>query len=211
MIKVTPFIYEELDDIYANTYLLSDEENSCVVIDPSKDNLDLVNYIKKEQLHLKAILITHGHFDHIRGVDVLAEYFSVPVYIGFNEIDKLTDSYQNCSALVGKPLTIETKALPVRDQEVLSLLNEDIIVIETPYHTSGSVCYFLKKSQILFTGDFLFSRTVGRCDLPSSKPEMLKTSMAKILALPAATVIYAGHGKRTSLQEERQLNPFIKQ
>ncbi|NLB48343.1 MAG: MBL fold metallo-hydrolase, partial [Erysipelotrichia bacterium] len=82
MIKVTPFIYEELDDIYANTYLLSDEENSCVVIDPSKDNLDLVNYIKKEQLHLKAILITHGHFDHIRGVDVLAEYFSVPVYIG---------------------------------------------------------------------------------------------------------------------------------
>lgn len=210
MIKVTPFIYEDFDDIYANTYVLNDEDDNCVVIDPAKDNLGLVNYIEKQQLRLKAILITHGHIDHIRGIDVLVEQFSVPVYIGFYEIDKLTDPYQNCSALLAEPLIVRAKAITVADQEVLSLLKEDIIVIETPYHTSGSVCYFIKSSQLLFTGDFILPQTVGRCDLPSSKPKALKTSLAKILVLPPKTKIYAGHGKSTSLQDELRVNPFVK-
>ena len=91
MIKVIPFIYEDLDDLYANTYLLCDKDNNCVVIDPAKDYQGLVNYINKNSLCLKAILLTHGHADHIRGVDVLYDAFHAPTYIGFDDADKMND------------------------------------------------------------------------------------------------------------------------
>ena len=77
MIKVVPFIYEGVDELYANTYLLIDSDNNCVVIDPAKEYPGIVNYIKKNELNLKAILLTHGHVDHMRGVDVLVESANV--------------------------------------------------------------------------------------------------------------------------------------
>ena len=89
MIKVVPFIYEDLDDLYANTYVLIDDNKGCVVIDTAKAYPGLVNYIKKNELTLKAVLLTHGHVDHMRGVDTLLETFDAPLYIGFNDEDKL--------------------------------------------------------------------------------------------------------------------------
>ena len=79
MIKVVPFIYEEDDGLFANTFLLCDQENNCVVIDPSKEYLGIVNYIKKNKLNLKAVLLTHGHIDHMRGVDLLVKTFNAPL------------------------------------------------------------------------------------------------------------------------------------
>ena len=82
MIKVVPFIYEDLDDLYANTYVLIDNQNNCVVVDPAKDYLGLVNYIEKQQLSLKAIPLTHGHADH-PWCGCFGQHFLAPVYIGF--------------------------------------------------------------------------------------------------------------------------------
>ena len=210
MIKVTPFIYDDYDEVYANTYVLFDDKNNAVVIDPGKDYPGIVNYIKKNNLNLKAILITHGHFDHIRGVNTLLNKFKVPVYIGFDDEDKLTNVFTNGSAYFGNEVIIDIKANTVADNEVLKLLNEDIKVITTPYHTSGSVCFYLKDSNLLFTGDFIIPHSVGRSDLPSAKPKELNNSMAKILVLPNETKIYGGHGPSSTLEIERRVNPFVK-
>ena len=210
MIKVIPFIYEDLDDLYANTYVLIDENKICVVIDPAKNNDGLVNYIKKNELNLKAILITHGHVDHIRGIDALVNVFHCPVYIGFDDIDKLTDPFSNCSQFLGENVSIKAKAETVADNDNLSFLSEDIRVIYTPYHTAGGVCFYLKDSNILFTGDFIIPHGVGRCDLPTAKPHELRRSMSKILALPPSVKIYGGHEKPSTLETEMRINPYVK-
>ena len=155
-------------------------------------------------------MLTHGHVDHMRGADILVDAFNAPLYIGFDDEDKLSDTYANVSYLLGENLIIKSKANTVADSEVLHLLNEDIKVIAVPYHTAGSVCFYLKESGILFTGDFIIMHSVGRSDLPSAKPRELSNSMAKVLALPDSTKIYGGHGPSSILEMERRLNPFVK-
>ena len=210
MIKVVPFIYEDKDDLYANTYVLIDEQKQCVVIDPAKAYDGLINYIDNHDLTLKGILITHGHADHIRGIDSLVVAFRVPVYIGYEDLEKLTDSYSNCSEFLGEKVVVKAKAQAVGDTAVIRLLNEDIHVIYTPYHTAGSVCYYLKDSGILFTGDFIIPHGIGRCDLPTAKPKELRNSMDKILALPKTTKIYGGHERSSSLEIEMRVNRYVK-
>lgn len=210
MINVVPFIYEMVDELYANTYLLSDSENNCVVIDPAKDYPGIVNYIKKNNLKLKAVLLTHGHVDHMRGVDTLVNAFKAPLYIGFDDEDKLTDTYANCSDFLGEHVVVKSKAITLADNEVLRLLSEDIKTITVPYHTAGSVCFYLKESGALFTGDFIIMHGIGRSDLPSAMPKELRNSMAKVLALPDNTKIYGGHGPSSTLEIERRVNPFVK-
>ena len=132
MIKVTPFIYEDYDDVYANTYILCDENNDAVVIDPGKEYPGIVNFIKKNSLNLKAILVTHGHFDHIRGINTILKEYDVPVYIGFEEEEKLTDTFTNGSAFFGSEVIEDVKPKTLADNDVLKLLSEDIKVITTP-------------------------------------------------------------------------------
>ena len=210
MIKVQPFIFESFDELYAHTYLLIDENKACVVIDPAKDYPGLVDYIEKNDLSLKAVLLTHGHVDHMRGADRLVNAFNVPLYIGFDDEDKLTDEYANCSLFLEEHVTLKSPCQTLADKQVLSFLSEDITVITVPYHTAGSVCFYLKDSGYLFTGDFILPHGVGRTDLPSAKPRELRNSMGKIIALPPQTRIYPGHGPFSSIQEELKVNPFVK-
>lgn len=210
MIQIISFIYEDLDDLYANTYVLIDEEKSAVIIDPAKDYLGLVNYIKKNDLFLKGILITHGHVDHIRGIDVLYDSFKAPIYIGFDDADKFNDTYANCSEFLKENVVVKAPFNTLIDKQVIKLLKEDIIAIHTPYHTSGSMCFYLKDSGVLFTGDFIIPHSVGRSDLPSAQPKLLFASMKKITSLPINTKIYSGHGKSSTLEMELKVNPFVK-
>ena len=210
MIQVVPFIYEDKDDLYANTYVLIDETKQCVVVDPAKSYNGLVNYIIKNSLSLKGILLTHGHADHIRGVDALVDAFKVPVYIGFDDLDKLTDTFSNCSEFLGEKVVVKAKAETLADNDVLHLLSEDIRVIYTPYHTSGGVCFYLKDSGILFTGDFIIPHGIGRCDLPTSKPRELTNSMSKIVRLPKSVKIYGGHEGSSTLEIEMRINRYVK-
>ena len=210
MIQVVPFIYEDLDDLYANTYVLIDGDKECVVIDPGKAYDGLVNYIKKNELSLKAILLTHGHVDHIRGVDTLVNAFNAPVYIGFDDLDMLNDTFSNCSEFLGESVTVKAKAETLADQDILHLLKEEIKVIATPFHTAGGVCFYLKDSGLLFTGDFIIPHGIGRCDLPNARPHELEKSMAKIIKLPGATKIYGGHEKASTLETELRINQYLK-
>ena len=210
MTKVIPFVYEDQDELYANTYVLIDEDKNCVVIDPAKAYDGLVNYIKKNELVLKAVLLTHGHVDHIRGVDTLVNAFNAPVYIGFDDLDMLKDTFLNCSEFLGESVIVKSKAETIADKDVLHLLKEDIQVIATPFHTAGGVCFYLKDSGILFTGDFIIPHGIGRCDLPNAKPHALEDSMAKITKLPISTKIYGGHEKVSTLELELRINQYVK-
>ena len=210
MTKVIPFIYEDYDELYANTYVLIDDDKDCVVIDPAKAYDGLVNCIKKNELNLKAILLTHGHADHIRGVDTLVNAFNAPVYIGFDDLDMLKDTFLNCSELLGEKVVVKSKAETLADKDVLHLLKEEIQVIATPYHTAGGVCFYLKDSGVLFTGDFIIPHGIGRCDLPNAKPHELNNSIAKIIKLPLNTKIYGGHEKSSTLETELRINQYLK-
>ena len=208
-IKVVPFIYKDDDDLKSNCYLLI-KDQKCVVIDPSSlTGID--SYILKNNLELVGILLTHGHFDHMRGVDILVNRFHCPVFIGFYDEPKLKDPFLNCSVFATKNhVIVDSKAETVSDNNVLTLLGEDIVCLETPYHTNGSISYYLPDSKMIFTGDFLFAGSVGRDDLPTACPKMFRSSMAKLTALPSETKVYPGHGPFTTIGEELIHNTFVK-
>ena len=208
--KVIPFIYDDYDDLFANTYILVDDSLSCLVIDPSRKYEGIINYIEKSGLTLKGVLLTHGHFDHMRGVDLLIEKYRVPLYIGFYDEDCLKDPKKNLSYYMGmEMMVVNSPAITVSDKEILHLLNEDIEVIYTPFHTIGCVCYYLKDSKILFSGDTLFRFSIGRDDFPNSSPKDKRASLNKLMALPEDVKVYPGHGAFTKIGEERRNNPFV--
>ncbi|MDD4103897.1 MAG: MBL fold metallo-hydrolase [Bacilli bacterium] len=208
--KVVPFVYGDREELFANCYLAIDESSSCVVIDPSCDYDGVINYIRKNNLKCKGVLLTHAHFDHMRGIDRTVAAFDVPFFVSRDDEDGLTNSEINCSTLSKHDVIIKTKARVVDDQEVLNLLDEPIKVISTPFHTKGSICYYIATNNIIFTGDTLFRGFIGRTDLPSSIARETKSSLAKLLALPDETKVYPGHGLTTNIGFERKLNPFIK-
>lgn len=208
--KITPILFHEPDDLISNIYLIEKDTN-CIVVDPGSKKDNLLDYLNSHNLTVVAILLTHGHFDHIGGVDKLVEKYHCPVYIGFNDEFFLQDPHLNCSRYASnQEMVLNTRPTTVSEGEILNLLEENIQVIETPFHTDGSVCYYLKDSNVIFTGDTLFKNTVGRDDLPTSNPRKRKSSLNKLISLPEETKIYPGHGGFSTIKQEKALNPFVK-
>ena len=208
--RIIPFMYNDVDDICANTYVVIDSRNRCVIIDPSKDNDSIINYVVKNDLTPVGILLTHGHIDHFRGAYRLISRFNTPLYISFDDALFLGDSYLNCSKMMGAETTLDVKPIELIDGEVIKLLDEDIVALATPYHTIGSMCFHLKESKVLFTGDSLFLGTIGRSDLPTGNRKQIFTSLAKIFSLDLSTECYPGHGLRTVLKNEENIIKFVK-
>ena len=202
--EIIPFTYQTDDELLSNTYIFKDEHNDVVVIDPSKDYDGIVKYIKEHNYHLKAILVTHAHFDHIGGVRRLYDAFNAPIYAGYEDIEGFTDPYKNCSEYGDHDVIVNLKINPLGDNEVLNLLDEEIKVIYTPYHTIGSVCYYFPKSKVLFSGDSLFNFSLGRSDLPTSVPSKTIESITKLMKLDDEVKVYPGHGRFTTIGNERR-------
>ena len=203
--KVIPFIYSEIFELASNAYLVIDIQNNCVVIDPGANDDKILNYIKNNKLNLKGILLTHGHFDHIAGVNILLTNFKTEVYVAEEDIKLLNNPHLNCSDRFSrKDVVVKETPKILEDWQELNLLEETIQVIKTPYHTEGSVCFYLKDSKVLFSGDSLFKGSVGRMDFVTSRPELFEQSLRLILSLPSDTFVYPGHEDTTTIGEEKK-------
>lgn len=185
-----------------NMYIYSNDKNECIVVDPGDPNIEkLIELIEEKKYDLKAILITHGHFDHIMGINELVKYKNIPVYIGKDDIKFLTDSNYSLSKWVNEEFKISENV------NVIALFNGDEIFgfkcLNTKGHTSGSTCYYNEKESIIFTGDTLFKMAYGRTDFPTGDSRSLRDSLNELFKLNENTIVYPGHGSSTTIGEEK--------
>jgi glyoxylase-like metal-dependent hydrolase (beta-lactamase superfamily II) len=195
---------------FCNTYVVGEEGGNCVVIDPGyNENHVLERYLQKHQKKVLGILITHGHYDHIKGLGNFEGIDQIPVFMDELDFPCLTDTKRNVSTgLFDEPLILENiHPYPAEDEDEIKLGNWIFKVIETPFHTMGSVCYWLEDEAVLFSGDTLFHLGVGRSDLPGSCPRNQADSLHKLALLPPETKVYPGHGPSTSIGAELSFNP----
>ncbi len=196
--------------VSTNCYIVSDEiTKEAIVIDPADQADKIIEFLEHEQLSLQAILLTHGHFDHIMGVEELKKHFGVKVYASMAEEKLLLNPGWNCSIQIAKNVSIiADEWVEEGNQLVFGPLH--LKVIETPGHTRGSICYYFESEHVLFSGDTLFLESVGRCDLPTGNAQRLVESVVnKLMILPDETIVYPGHGKETSIGYEKRNNAYI--
>ena len=203
--------------IAANTFVLYNESNEGILVDPgyNKDNC-LIDHLTKLNKDIKAILITHGHTDHIFALqDVLKLYPNAKVYISEEEVEFLTNPKLNLSYESDDEYFKETSFMPksltlVNDNDIIKECCFDIKVIATPFHTKGSVCYYVASENALFSGDTLFFSTIGRTDFPTGSIKTVQSSLRKIKILPDNIKVYPGHSACTKLDREKLYNPYLK-
>ena len=209
--RIIPFVYNNWFELSANTYIVIDGQFKCVVIDPGKEDKNVIKAIRDNNLSLVAILLTHGHFDHIGGINALVKEFNVPVYIHKNDRNFLKDPYLNGSDRFSRKNIVidDVDIQEIMDEVTLNLINLPIKVIETPFHTPGSICFYLPNENTLFSGDTLFFESIGRSDFALSEPGLIPSSLAKLMSLKEDTVVYPGHGDKTTIGHEKKQNPFV--
>ena len=205
--------------IAANTFICYNEKNDGFIIDPgyNVDNV-LINHIRKLNIKIVAVLLTHGHFDHIHALeDICNEFPDAKVYISEEEKEFLSNPDLNLSKEPElreqgvRLLTYVPKNLVIiNDNDIINEAGFSVKVIATPFHTRGSVCYYVDSEKALFSGDTLFFTTIGRSDLPTGSSRTIESSLAKLKALPDGIKIYPGHGACTFLDREKKFNSYLK-
>lgn len=182
--------------LQTNCYLLSHGDR-CLAIDPGGEPEKVLDFLRRQGLTLEAILLTHGHFDHVGAVKPLAEETGCPVYL--------------CQEDLSLPGTMTAGPLyythSYGEGDQLTLAGMTFTVLHTPGHTPGSVC--LQFDQHLFTGDTLFAGSCGRTDFPGSSPAAMGRSLTRLAALRENFKVYPGHGETTTLDEEKRYNPYL--
>lgn len=194
-----------------NCYIVENTETKeCLVVDPATDRREILDKIDELGVKPVAILLTHGHFDHIIQVDLFNEAIgNVPVYGSEDEMVLFMDADKNASSMVGRAVTIEPDVL-VHDGDVIELAGFKIKVLSTPGHTIGSVCYYIEDEAVLLSGDTLFSCDFGRYDLPTGNVKQLVHSICDVLfALPDDIQVYPGHSESTVMGLEKKRNSIL--
>ena len=181
-----------------NCYLVWGENaNTCVIIDPGYEPDTILAEVKKLGKEIAAILLTHGHFDHVGGVKEIAAETDCPVYL--------------CEADLSMPPQMTAGPLyytnPYGEGDFLELAGLSFKVLHTPGHTPGSVC--LQCENVLFSGDTLFWGSCGRTDLPGGSWSTIRVSLKRLADLPGDYEVYPGHGDFTTLSFERKMNPYM--
>jgi glyoxylase-like metal-dependent hydrolase (beta-lactamase superfamily II) len=201
-----------LGDLQTNTYIITDESTkSTVIIDPAGDAVSILEYIKEMELNLKAILITHGHFDHFTGVSRLKNLYDVPVVAHKKEAERMEDANSNLSMhFYAKAITAHGDTY-IEDGDTINYGGELVFkCIRVPGHTEDSICFYNDKDGILFSGDTLMARSIGRTDFYKGlNTDIITNIKEKLLVLPIDTVVYCGHGFSTTIGSEKDNNPYV--
>ena len=190
-------------EIGENAWLVRrDGRDDCVVIDPGDEYPKLKRAL--EGRRVAAILLTHGHFDHIMAVGPMAVETHAPVYVGRDDMEMLNNAALNGRAGLMGITHMDGPAIEAAPYgEKLSAAGLDFTVLSTPGHSRGSVCLYLPDEHVLFSGDTLFQAGFGRMDLYGGSPAQMRNSLRRLFALPPETRVYPGHGMATTIGDER--------
>lgn len=189
-----------------NCYIVSNDENHCMIIDPGAQGKKVAKYLEENELVLDAILLTHGHFDHIGAVDYLYDKYHCPIYIHHEDIEMLTNSRLNLSYLE-KPFSLSAPVTPA--SEHMEISGFKICWFHLPGHCPGASMIYLEDENVIFSGDVLFNGSIGRFDFPNSSKYDTLTSIEKIKTFNFDATLYPGHGPSSTLRSELLSNPYL--
>lgn len=195
--------------VSTNCYLVMNRDtNETLLIDPADSWEQIEQQLLKMGGSPAAILLTHGHFDHMMAADMCRKQYHIPVYAHEKDEEVLENAALNLSGLWMSAYTMKADRL-VKEGELLELAGFKIQVYHTPGHTQGSVCYYLPEQEVLFSGDTIFAQSYGRTDFPTSSSGQMQTSIKRILVeFPDETRIYPGHNEQTTIAVEKRYNPL---
>ena len=192
-----------------NCYLLGDPRtHDSIIVDPGNDAERILKVIEQEQLHPQAIVLTHGHYDHVLAVPELLDRLHVKLMLHADDEIWLTSERIRYFTALKEPYRTPKVDTYLTDGMTFYVGNLECKIMSTPGHTKGS-CIIICKD-VLLVGDTLFKNSCGRCDLPDGDADAMVVSLRKIAALPGNYQIYCGHGESTTLDDERQYNPYVK-
>lgn len=206
----------EIGSLQTNCYVLWNEEKKAVVFDVAESGYEnIVGFLKEKELTLTAVLLTHGHFDHVGGVDKLLEMYGntfstseeIPVYIDEADIDYCRRAaYCANQWHIHADDCLSARAIP---DDGIKIDGIDIRVIKTPGHSEGSVIYIVN-DEIMISGDTLFYGSIGRTDFPQGSSDKIKQSLEFIKKLEGNYRVFPGHGRETNLLREKELNIWLR-
>ena len=193
-----------------NCYLVWNKNTrEALVVDPAALPDRIISAMESRDVKPVAILLTHGHFDHIGAVDALREKYRIPVLLLDKEQEIMENQDKNLSSVFGRGFSTKADHF-LHDGDVVSYAGVEIKVLHTPGHTIGGACYYIPEEQVLFSGDTLFLCSVGRTDFPTgSHKELMESIKGKLLVLPGDTIVCPGHNECTTIRAEAESNPYF--
>ena len=211
MVEIKTFVFNPFQE---NTYLVYEENGPCMLIDPGchfeEEQQQITGFINKHNLTPSYIIHTHGHIDHVLGINFIKQTYGIQAMMHPDDLQVFRGS-KEFGRMVG--LEIEQPSDPemhLEDNQTLELGSTRFTVLHVPGHSPGSIALYQKESGIVFTGDALFRRGIGRTDLMGGDYMTLVQSIQKrLFTLPGDTVVYPGHGESTTITEEKEENPVL--
>ncbi len=205
--KIERFV---MGSVGTNVYLIINEETmETVVVDPGDCPERFLNHLEEDGLKVVGVLLTHGHYDHILGIEKLRVHYPVPVFAHEAEEALLNDARMNLSAMTGESCVVKDVTY-VKDGQTLKMAGYDFLVLHTPGHTPGGCCYYVASEKILISGDTLFCASVGRTDFPGgSMSDLIRGIKEKLMVLPDGVQVLPGHMEDTTIGYEKTHNPYL--
>lgn len=211
MFQIKVFTFNPVQE---NTYLLYNEHNECIIIDPGcyydHEKDELQSFINTNKLQPKILMNTHCHLDHVFGNKFIAEEYNLKLKAHTLE-QPILEMAPTSGLMFNLPFdSYMGDVIFLEEGDVVSLRDDELKVIHAPGHSPGSICFYCEKQKFIIGGDVLFKNSIGRTDLPyGSHEDLIRNIKEKLFILPEDVIVYSGHGPTTTIGDEMESNPYL--